>query len=65
MWGDEPLTLPAQLARLRSMLTFAVTVIPTAALIDRKGIVRFIETGTSPYRLDELREMIEKLLAEN
>jgi thiol-disulfide isomerase/thioredoxin len=44
--------------------TYGASVIPTAVLIDRKGIVRYIETGTSPYRLDELREMIEKLLAE-
>ena len=44
--------------------TYGAPVIPTAVLIDRKGIVRYIETGTSPYRLDELREMIEKLLAE-
>jgi thiol-disulfide isomerase/thioredoxin len=44
--------------------TYGAPVIPTAVLIDRKGIVRYIETGTSPYRLDELREMIEKLVAE-
>ena len=44
--------------------TFGAPVIPTAVLIDRKGVVRYIETGTSPYRLDELREMIEKLVAE-
>ena len=44
---------------------YGAGVIPTAVLIDRKGMVRYIETGTSPYRLDELREMIEKLLAEN
>jgi len=44
---------------------YGAGVIPTAVLIDRKGTVRYIETGTSPYRLDELREMIEKLLAEN
>jgi thiol-disulfide isomerase/thioredoxin len=44
--------------------TYGAPVIPTAVLIDRKGVVRYIETGTSPYRLDELREMIEKLLAE-
>lgn len=44
--------------------TYGAPVIPTAVLIDRKGVVRYIETGTSPYRLDELREMIEKLVAE-
>jgi thiol-disulfide isomerase/thioredoxin len=44
--------------------TYGAAVIPTAVLIDRKGVVRYIETGTSPYRLDELKEMIVKLLAE-
>jgi len=43
---------------------YGAGMIPTAVLIDRKGVVRYIETGTSPYRLDELKEMIVKLLAE-
>ncbi len=38
--------------------------IPTTVLIDRKGVVRFIETGTSRSREEEIREQIEKLLAE-
>jgi hypothetical protein len=33
-------------------------------LIDRKGVVRYIEAGTSSSRLVELRAMILKLLAE-
>jgi len=44
--------------------TYGAAVIPTAVLIDRKGIVRYIESGSSSYRLDEMREMIVKLLAE-
>jgi hypothetical protein len=44
--------------------TYGASAIPTAVLIDRKGVVRYVETGTSPYRLSELEEMIEKLLAE-
>jgi len=44
--------------------TYGASAIPTAVLIDRRGVVRYIETGTSPYRLQELREMIDKLLAE-
>jgi thiol-disulfide isomerase/thioredoxin len=44
--------------------TYGAVLIPTAALIDRKGVVRYIESGSSPYRLDEMREMIVKLLAE-
>jgi thiol-disulfide isomerase/thioredoxin len=38
--------------------------LPTAVIIDRKGIVRYVETGTSKYRLSEMRAMIMKLLAE-
>lgn len=43
---------------------YGATALPTAVLIDRKGIVRYIETGTSSSRLSELRSMIVKLLAE-
>jgi thiol-disulfide isomerase/thioredoxin len=38
--------------------------LPTAVIIDRKGIVRYVETGTSQYRLNEMRSVIIKLLAE-
>lgn len=38
--------------------------IPTTVLIDRKGVIRYIETGTSRTREEEVREEIEKLLAE-
>jgi thiol-disulfide isomerase/thioredoxin len=38
--------------------------IPTTVLIDRKGVIRYIDSGTSAGREEELREMIEKLLAE-
>lgn len=38
--------------------------IPTAVLIDRKGIVRYIETGTSANRESELQKVIVNLLAE-
>ncbi|MEP6848443.1 MAG: TlpA disulfide reductase family protein [Acidobacteriota bacterium] len=43
---------------------FGAASLPTAVLIDRKGIVRFVESGTSPNRLEDLRENILKLLAE-
>lgn len=45
-------------------MQYGATALPTAVLIDRKGIIRYIETGTSPTRLDEMRTMILKLLAE-
>jgi cytochrome c biogenesis protein CcmG, thiol:disulfide interchange protein DsbE len=38
--------------------------LPTAIIIDRKGIVRYIETGTNPTRNDEIQAVVEKLLAE-
>jgi len=43
---------------------FGATTLPTAVLIDRKGVIRFIDSGTSPTRLEEIRENIVKLLAE-
>lgn len=43
---------------------FGATSLPTAVLIDRKGVVRYIESGTSTARVEQLRAMILKLLAE-
>ncbi len=43
---------------------YGATALPTVAIIDRKGIIRYIETGTSPTRQAEMREMIVNLLAE-
>ena len=45
-------------------MLYGATALPTAVLIDRKGVVRYIESGTSPARLEQMREMIVKLLAE-
>lgn len=45
-------------------LTYGATSLPTAVLIDRKGIVRYIEAGTSSARLRDLRDAIERLIAE-
>lgn len=47
-----------------TQLLYGATALPTAVLIDRKGVVRYIEAGTSSSRLVEMREMILKLLAE-
>jgi thiol-disulfide isomerase/thioredoxin len=44
--------------------TWGATTLPTAIIIDRKGIVRYAESGTNPTRVDEMREVIVKLLAE-
>jgi thiol-disulfide isomerase/thioredoxin len=43
---------------------FAATALPTAVIIDRKGVIRYVESGTNPSRLDEMRSLIVKLLAE-
>lgn len=45
-------------------LLYGGTSLPTAVLIDRKGMIRYLESGTSPLRHEELREMTARLLAE-
>lgn len=47
-----------------SQILYGAMGLPTAVLIDRKGVARYIATGTSPSRMDELRSTILKLLAE-
>lgn len=47
-----------------NQLTYGATAIPTTVLIDRRGIIRFAETGMGEARNEELRELIVKLLAE-
>ena len=48
----------------RTQLLYAATSLPTTVLIDRKGVVRYIESGTNPSRIEELRAMVLKLLNE-
>ncbi|MBK9215190.1 MAG: TlpA family protein disulfide reductase [Chloracidobacterium sp.] len=45
-------------------LQYGATALPTAVIIDRKGIIRYAETGSSPSRITQMHEMIKKLLAE-
>ncbi len=47
-----------------SQQLYAATGLPTAVLIDRKGVIRYIESGTNPTRIEELRAVMLKLLAE-
>ncbi len=47
-----------------TQMLFAAGSLPTAVLIDRKGVIRYIESGTSSTRLQQMREMMIKLLAE-
>jgi peroxiredoxin len=45
-----------------NQLKYGATSIPTTVLIDRKGIVRYIESGSS--KGEQIEAMIKKLLAE-
>jgi len=47
-----------------NQIIYGAGAIPTAVLIDRKGVIRYIETGSSASREEEIRAEIEKLLAE-
>ncbi len=47
-----------------NQMNYGATALPTTALIDKKGVIRFLETGTNATREAEIREMVEKLLAE-
>ena len=49
---------------IATQMTYGASAIPTTVLIDRKGIIRYIETGTSASREEEIRQEIVKLLAE-
>ncbi len=48
----------------QAQIQYGATALPTAVLIDRKGVVRYLETGSSPSRLEDMRAMVLKLLAE-
>ena len=47
-----------------NQIVYGATAIPTTVLIDRKGVIRYIDTGSSQTREEEIREMLVKLLAE-
>ncbi|MEP6902377.1 MAG: TlpA disulfide reductase family protein [Actinomycetota bacterium] len=47
---------------LSNQITYGAMALPTTVIIDRKGVIRYIETGTG--REDEILKTIEKLLAE-
>ncbi|MFL6374305.1 MAG: peroxiredoxin family protein [Pyrinomonadaceae bacterium] len=45
-------------------MSYDAMLLPTTVLIDRKGIVRYVASGTNSQRTAEVRQMIEKLIAE-
>lgn len=47
-----------------NMRNYGVTGIPTAVLIDRRGIVRFVDTGGDAGTANEIARMLEKLIQE-
>jgi thiol-disulfide isomerase/thioredoxin len=47
-----------------NQINYGAMSLPTAVLIDRKGVIRYIEAGTSASREQEILGEIEKLLAE-
>ncbi|MFV0389466.1 MAG: redoxin family protein [Pyrinomonadaceae bacterium] len=47
-----------------NQINYGATAIPTAVLVDRNGIIRYIRTGSSEKRLEEIHRMIKVLLAE-
>jgi thiol-disulfide isomerase/thioredoxin len=47
-----------------NMRNYGVTGIPTAVLIDRRGVVRFIDTGGDQGTAHEVAAMLEKLIQE-
>jgi thiol-disulfide isomerase/thioredoxin len=47
-----------------NQINYGATGLPTTVLIDRKGIVRYIESGANGSRKDEIRKEIEKLISE-
>ena len=47
-----------------NQIVYGATGIPTAVLIDRKGIVRYVEAGSGTSRELQIQKEIEKLLAE-
>ena len=48
----------------QTQMAYDAMALPTTVLIDRKGKIRYIEAGTSTSRIEDLRQMILKLLAE-
>jgi thiol-disulfide isomerase/thioredoxin len=48
----------------RTQMQYAATSLPTTVLIDRKGVIRYIDSGTNPTRIEELRQMVMRLLNE-
>ena len=63
--SDQKLPYDMAVARDQtSQILYGATALPTAVIIDRRGIIRYIETGTSALRQADMRATILRLLAE-
>lgn len=47
-----------------NQIKYGAMSIPTTVIIDRKGVVRYVETGAGSNRKQEIRDMVDRLLAE-
>ncbi len=59
--------LPYSLAiseHMTNQIVYGAQSIPTAVIIDRNGIIRYIESGTNPGREVEMEAVVEKLLGQ-
>jgi thiol-disulfide isomerase/thioredoxin len=59
--------LPYDLVVMRDISAHAMygaNALPHAVLVDRKGKIRYIETGTSPLRMSQMQAAVEKLISE-
>lgn len=59
--------LPYDFVVMRDISAHAIygaNALPHAVLVDRKGKIRYIETGTSPLRMSQMQAAVEKLIAE-
>jgi len=63
--AKEELPFDIVVARDQSIqLLYGATMLPTTVLIDRKGVIRYIGTGSSSIRMAEMREALEKIISE-
>ncbi len=47
-----------------NQILYGAGTLPTAVIIDRRGIIRYIESGSNSNRGEEIQTLVEKLLAE-
>jgi thiol-disulfide isomerase/thioredoxin len=61
---EKEMTWPVAFTDGSANEAYGVSAIPHMVVVDRKGVVRFVEVGFNPAEKGKLRSTIEKLLAE-